>query len=284
MNVSTLVDDIHAIVGKAEGLATSAFSTNMANAYVKQMGKREPRERKPKTIYFSELGETCLRRMWFKHHTPDAGEDITSVTRIKFLYGDMLEELVLQLARDAGHCVEAEQKEVEYVSGDWRVRGRIDAIIDGSVVDVKSVTKQSERKFHDHLTEDPFGYFGQLNGYANVLKSDEMGFLTIQKELGHIHYFPFSPDVDAFEYGLSRAIGTLSKDAPPEDVMEDVPQSATSPNRKLCTTCSYCAFKKTCYPSLRGFAYAGRVEWLTVVEKLPNVPEITEEANEEQVD
>lgn len=267
------------MVGSAEGVNPSVFSDNIKSAYSRQIGKRPAKIRSEKTIYFSEIGEKCLRKMWFKHHTPDAGESITPVTRIKFLYGDMLEELVLQLARDAGHTVTDEQKEVEYVDGDWRIRGRIDAIIDGAVVDVKSVTKQSERKFHDHLQEDPFGYFGQLNGYASALKNEEMGFLTIQKELGHVHYFPFSPDEDAFMYGIERAVKTLSNNTPPKETLDVVPQSATSKNMKLCTACSYCPFKKECFPTLRAFQYAGKIEFLTHVEVEPKVMEIGLEEN-----
>ena len=88
-----------------------------------------------------------------QHHRPDLAETISPSTRVKFLYGDILESLVLQLARDAGHEVSDEQKSVEWKhdSSGYSVRGRIDAVIDGVVVDVKSVTKMSERKFHDGL-------------------------------------------------------------------------------------------------------------------------------------
>lgn len=273
-NIHTLVEDIHGVVGKAEDIDSTAFSTNIANAYHRQIGVREARVRKSKSIYFSELGDVCLRRLWFKHHKPEAGEVIPPVTRIKFLYGDMLEEMVLQLARDAGHVVEGVQKEVEYVAGDWRIRGRIDAIIDGVVVDVKSVTKQSERKFHEMLVDDPFGYYGQLNGYACVLKNDDMGFLTIQKELGHVHYFPFSSDQSVFEHGVERAITALDKDAPTDTLIADVPQSATSKNRKLCSTCSYCSYKRECFPEMRAFVYSGKVDYLTKVVDTPRVPEL----------
>lgn len=277
-SIANLVADINATVGNlAEGaLAPSAMDAQINQAYTKQMTKRPPKVRSEKTIYFSEMGDVCLRRLWYRYHTPDAGDDITPSTRVKFIYGDILESLVLQLARDAGHEVEDEQKEVEYVNDatGWRVRGRIDARIDGVVVDVKSVTKQSERKFHDGLTDDPFGYFGQLNGYATVLKSEEMGFLTIQKELGHIAYFPFLPDAEAFGYGFARAVKAIDREAPVEERLADVPASATSPNMKLCTSCSYCSFKGQCWPEVRAFAYSNKVEWLTKVESVPKVPEI----------
>jgi len=276
--IDKLVQDINAFVLKNHA-DTAPFGGGIGDlvkdGYVKQLKKRD-KVRDAKTLYFSELGDTCPRRMWFKYHKPNIGESLRSETKIKFIYGDMLEALVLQLARDSGHSVEREQEVVEHVDNNtgWRVRGRIDAVIDGHVVDVKSVTKQSERKFHDGLTEDPFGYYGQLNGYANVLKSKDMGFLTIQKELGHINYFPFGSDEDVFEHTVARAIRSVDRDAPVEDLLAPVPQSATSKNKKLCTTCSYCPFKRECFPSLRAFAYSNKVEFLTDVVDLPRVPEI----------
>lgn len=278
--IDALVADIHAMMGNkdwASGVSAPLdIPSEIDIAYHKQVGKREEKVREDKTLYFSEIGDVCTRRMWYKYHTPSGGDDITPVTRIKFLYGDMLESLVLQLASDAGHKVERKQEGVEYVhsSSGWRVRGRIDAVIDGVVVDVKSVTKMSERKFHEGLTDDPFGYYGQLNGYASVLKNPDAGFLTIQKELGHIHYFPQTVDPSVFAYGMARAVAAIEAGEPKDAPLLSVPASATSKNEKLCTTCSYCPFKRNCFPHVRAFAYSNKVEFLTKVVDLPRVPEI----------
>lgn len=277
-SIDTLVADINASVGNMDEGASAPLSMgkDIMAAYAKQMCKRPPKVRDDKTLYFSEIGDPCVRRMWYKYHTPEVGEVLPANTRIKFLYGDMLESLVLTLTRDAGHTVEKEQESVEYVNADtgWRVRGRIDAVIDGTVVDVKSTTKFGEKKFVDGLVDDPFGYFGQLNGYATVLKSDQMGFLTIQKELGHIKYFPLIPDAEVFAHGFARAVKAVDRDEPIDKRIEGVPASATSPNIKLASACSYCPFKRKCFPDLRAFAYAGKVEYLIKVVNVPKVPEI----------
>ena len=277
-NISTLVEDIHSVVdGTRDGPFPTEMAMQVGESYKRQvLTKREERKRDEKTFYFSELGDPCVRRMWYKYHRPDIGEAIPPVTRIKFIYGDMLESLVLQLARDAGHSVTNEQEVVEYVHVDsgWRVRGRIDAIIDNVVVDVKSVTKFSQMKFDDGLKDDPFGYLGQLNGYASVLKSKDMGFLTIQKELGHISYYPFTQDDKDFGHTFARAVLAVDRDSPGTVTMPTLPQSKTSKNEKLCSTCSYCPYKKECFPEVRAFSYAGKVEWLTKVVDTPRVPEL----------
>ena len=277
-NISTLVADIHEAIdeGVSEGTSISILE-EIATSYRKQFGARKEKERDDKTLFFSEISDPCMRRLWYKYHSPNIGTPIPPTTRIKFMYGDVLESLVLQLAEDAGHSVTNKQEGVEYVHTDsgWRVRGRIDAIIDNVVVDVKSVTKFSVLKFEDGLKDDPFGYYGQLNGYATVLKSSDMGFLTIEKELGHLDYHPFKQDTQSFAHTFARAVRAVDADAPKADPLETVPQSKTSKNEKLCVTCSYCPYKKECYPDVRAFSYAGKVEWLTKVVDTPRVPEIT---------
>ncbi len=288
MNVNTLVKDIHNVLGQEGLLVAPSFSDNLVKHYLRQVGKQEEKIRPAKTLYFSELGDVCKRRLWYKTHTPSIGETITPVTRIKFLYGDMLEELVLQLARNAGHSVEGEQQAVEYkddTSG-YSIRGRIDAIVDGAVVDVKSVTKYSEQKFGDGLKDDPFGYYAQLNGYATVLRNKEMGFLTIQKELGHIKYWSYGQSDEAFLDSFNRAVDAVSNQS--DERVAPKPASATSKNMKLDVACSYCSFKKECWKDcndgvgLRAFAYSNKVEFLTKVVDVPRVAEI--DLNQAEVD
>jgi CRISPR/Cas system-associated exonuclease Cas4 (RecB family) len=286
--ISTLVDDIYSLVKKQEVLDISPkFAENVASHYKKQLTPRD-KEREKGKLYFSEVGERCARKLWWRYHGGVEAMPLTPATRVKFLYGDMLEELVLQLARDAGHCVEQEQGEVKYeIEGTgYIVSGRIDAVIDGAVVDVKSVTKYSEQKFHNGLVDDPFNYFSQLNGYACTLKSPVAGFLTIQKELGHINYFPIVPDLSHWQSVTRNAVKVVEGELPTTRY-DLVPQSKTSKNLKLPTECSYCDYKKVCWADandgegLKGYAYSDKVVWLAQVFDEPRVPLITGDENED---
>ena len=188
----------------------------------------------------------------------------------------MLEELVLNVAEDAGHSVTNKQERVVYEVGDgWVVRGRIDAVIDGVVVDVKSVTKYSEEKFKNDLQDDPFGYYQQLNGYATALNNDNAGFVTIQKELGHVNYYPIEVNKGLFRMQAEHAVETVSLDSPDTiNRLPAVPQSKTSKNKKLCTSCGYCNYKKQCWPEMRTFMYSSGPEFLVEVVDTPRVMEI----------
>ena len=62
---------------------------------------------------------------------------------------------------------------------------------------------------------------------------------------------------------------------PPDRGFDPVPQSTKNPNgnEKLSSACSYCDFKKECYPGLRKFIYSDRPVFLTKVVKKPMVYE-----------
>jgi hypothetical protein len=160
------------------------------------------------------------------------------------------------------------------------VSGRIDAVINSVLVDVKSTTKLGQAKFDNGLQDDPFGYKAQLSGYATALGLKEAGFLTIQKELGHIKYYPIRVDSKTFEKDAQKAVKAVQTPLEELPRLEPVAQSTTSPNMKLNTTCSYCAYKQDCWKEanegagLRMFSYSGKVEFLVAVNKQPKVEEI----------
>lgn len=272
-SIATLVADIHKVA--SVGASAPSASTTVSVDYKKWFEERAPRE--GKKLYFSEVGTSCLRKLWYRVNKPLIGESLAPTQRIKFLYGDMLEELVLSLTRAAGHEVCDEQKRVEFAAPNgWQVTGRIDAIIDGVMVDVKSVTKFSEEKFKNGLVDDPFGYYQQVNGYATVLGKTEAGFLTIQKELGHINYYPITVDERGWYEQVDHTIEAVeSSDVDHIKPLAPVPQSKTSKNSKLCTTCSYCEYKKECFPKLRTFLYSDGPAFLVDVVDVPRVQEVT---------
>ena len=113
------------------------------------------------TIRMSNLGRPS-RQLWFEKHYGNESKLEPSVL-IRFLYGHILEEVVLMLARLSGHSVTDEQKEVS-VDG---IKGHIDCKIDGEVVDVKTASRMSFTKFKNGSVaeDDPFGYIAQLSSY-----------------------------------------------------------------------------------------------------------------------
>jgi hypothetical protein len=272
-SIHTLVDDIYSVV--AGGLPPATSNNKVTVSYDKWFNPRG-NERDKNVLYFSEVGAQCFRSLWYKYNKPELAQKPDGNLLLKFFYGDILEELVLNVAEDAGHTVEKKQERVVYdVGNGWIVRGRIDAVIDGVMVDVKSTTKFGIEKFKNNLVDDPFGYYQQLNGYASALNYNSAGFLTIQKELGHVAYFPIAVDKNMFQMQAASAVEAVTSDLSTIPRLPPVPASKTSKNKKLCTACSYCNFKKDCYPEMRTFMYASGPEFLVDVVDLPRVMEIT---------
>lgn len=230
------------------------------------------------TLRMSNLGTTCDRELWYKMNTPELAEKLPPEVRMKFLFGDILETLLLFLAEEAGHTVEGAQDTVE-LNG---VKGHRDAIIDGTLVDCKSASTYSYKKFKDHLTyaQDSFGYLDQLQSYLQASQNDpllknkdEAAFLVIDKTLGHIVLDKHPKASMDYNMVVEMKRDVIKAKEPPPRGYEDE-YEGLSGNRALGTKCSYCAFKKQCWPGLRTFLYSKGPEFLTHVAKLPRVQEI----------
>lgn len=228
-----------------------------------------------KAIRFSSLGKPN-RKIWFDSRPdPSLDEPLPLKTYLKFLYGDVIEQLFLYFAKESGHKVTDEQKEVE-VDG---VLGHIDAIIDGVVVDVKSASSFGYNKFKQNAVEqdDPFGYVAQLAGYANVLtpgqpaawwavdKSSADTCISVLPRMTIKYHKP--------EDRIRELKEVVESDEIPEICYEPVPDGKSG-NMRLPVGCSYCQYKYRCYPDLRLFLYSNGPKYLTKTVKEPNVPEV----------
>lgn len=234
------------------------------------------KEREPvnNPLRFSSMGRPD-RQIWYMAQEDVEPEKMQDNTYFKFLYGDVIELLILFLAKESGHTVERTQEEIS-VDG---VKGHIDAIIDGTVVDVKSASPFGYKKFKENsvLEDDPFGYVQQLAGYSSVLNPGKTAaWVAFNKVSGDLCVTNLSSSVISSFDPLRRITHlkeVINSPTPPERCYEDVPDGKSG-NRKLGVACSYCPFKKTCWPELRTFIYASGPRFLTKTVNVPNVPEV----------
>jgi hypothetical protein len=226
-------------------------------------------------LRFSNIGRPD-RQLWYTVNGAER-EELTPQTYFKFLYGHVIEQLIVFLAKEAGHEVTHEQAEVE-VEG---IKGHLDCVIDGVTVDVKSAAPFSFQKFENGklYEDDPFGYIKQLTGYANVVTPDTgAAFLAFNKVSGEICIMNVGQSIVASNKPADRIKylkEMVVQPTPPERCYEPV-ADGKSGNMKLPTGCSYCQFKWKCWDNLRGFAYSGGPRFLTRVVKVPDVPEFSE--------
>lgn len=273
--LETLVDDIYGLFDpnkmhepNEENL--NQFAENMKNILRTRLASRED-VRDP--LRFSALGKPD-RQLWYMAKGYPS-EEMTPKTYFKFLYGDVIEALLLFLAKESGHDVQSEQMEIE-VDG---VKGHIDAIIDGVVVDVKSASPFGYKKFKDHslIQDDPFGYIQQISGYTDTITPGKGGaFLAADKVSGDLTVMNVSSSViETHPPGprITHLKEVIARDTPPPRCFEPEPEGKSG-NMKLGTQCSYCAFKKDCWPGLRTFIYSTGPRYLTTVVKVPDVYEV----------
>ena len=283
-NIETLVEDIYNLFSNQ-----SEWSPNKNN--IETFGKRlsehiasrASEQRGAPYLRLSNLGMPD-RKLWFTINRPELSEPLPPEVKIKFLFGDILEELLLFLASEAGHTVEGEQSQVE-VNG---VKGSIDAIIDGHLIDCKSASSYSFNKFKTNglRQDDPFGYLSQLGSYlfaskndSKLKEKDKASFLVIDKQLGKITLDTYTKSEEDFDKIVDQKRKVLESKTPPEEKCYPLKPEGKSGNLKLDTGCSYCPFKWDCWDGLRGFIYSSGPVYLgeTVVE--PRVTEIDRHNN-----
>lgn len=274
--ISTLIEDIYSLFDPNEGHEPNEdnlteFAENLKGILRTRLAKREVLNN---PLRFSSLGRPD-RQLWYMAKKYPQ-EDISAKTYFKFLYGDVIEQLLLFLAKESGHSVTQEQAELE-VDG---VKGHIDAVIDGVLVDVKSASPYAYGKFakQEVHVNDTFGYVQQLAGYAQVVTPGQApAWLAMDKSAGSLCLSPLSQSI-VKDYPVDERISHLKKvisqDEPPEKCFPDE-EDGKSGNRKLSTGCGYCAFKHSCWPGLRTFTYSNGPRFLTKVVKTPDVPEVT---------
>ena len=281
-SLDTLVEDIyHKLEPLCEGkpLDLTDKEIDEFGEALKKVIKQwaHPEERNANfSLRMSNIGKPA-RQLWFdKREKIDSKP--TPATMIKFLYGHILEELVLVLARLSGHVVTDEQKSVQ-VEG---ITGHMDCKIDGEVVDVKTASSFAFGKFkYGSLPEDDsFGYLPQLAGYEAAEGTNKGGFLAINKENGELAMF-VPEDLD--KPNISSKIQSL-KEAVESDVMpprcwSEVPEG-TKGNLKIHKNCQYCAYKHKCFSDanngegLRGFKYSKGVVYFSKIVSEPKVEEV----------
>lgn len=280
MDLSTLIDDIYSSLSPLE----IGEDLNLSDDVIEEFGEKikdavrswSSPHKQTSGLRMSNIGRPA-RQLWFESRSEDK-KTFSAPTLIKFLYGHVLEELVVLLVKLSGHSITDQQKEVS-VDG---IIGHIDCKIDGEVVDIKTASNFAFKKFREGTlqNDDPFGYMAQLAGYEAAEGTSDGGFLAINKESGELTLYrpgPFSkPNITA---RISSIKDYLKVDELPPRCYPDVPEGKSG-NRRLGTSCSYCPYKYDCWSDanhgngLIAYKYASGIKYFTRIVKEPQVPRL----------
>jgi hypothetical protein len=285
--LDTLVEDIYQFMkdkNAPEGVDIAAeidkFTSNMKATMEKEFlpSKRSYDGRK---LRLSSIGKQDLQQ-WFSANK-FSGEKLLPKTLIKFMYGHIVEEFILMLVRMTGHEVTDEQKEVS-VGG---IKGHMDCKIDGVTIDVKSTTKFGIKDFQNGTLamNDGFGYVDQVKAYAHAEGETKFGWLAMCKQNGTLAvltydlkdknnpmYKHYSGDIEERVKHVKKLVELPDRPSRCSSHIETFygqQEDGKSGNLKLSTGCSYCKYKKHCYPEVRGWYTGGGPKFLTTVINIP---------------
>lgn len=300
--IDTLVEDIYAVF--TEKHEVNEDNLTVLGEAVKDAVRnavQRASERRVPTLRMSVIGKPD-RQLWYELKAATAEEVVETEEVnlyepnpskfIKFLYGDILEQLVVFLCREAGHTVTHQQEEVD-ING---VLGHTDGAIDGVVADVKTASGYSfGTKFKSggllsrDPAADPFGYKGQLAGYHEVLakkypndiEQDRVAWVALNKETGELALLVTDVmNIPNAEDRVKQLKEVLSSDTPPVDKCFPDEEMGKSGNRVIHKMCEYCPFKHDCWADanggqgLRSFRYSNGVKHFTEIVSEPSVPEV----------
>ena len=274
--IDTVADDIKKLIADiANGKPAPITEENMNTFlnYIKEsvLAWNTPpkKEKYDGSLRMSILGKPA-RQLWYDKNSPKETKEYDASNNLKFLYGHIVEHLILFLAELSGHKVEDRQKKVKVD----KVKGHIDCKIDGEICDAKSASSYSFKKFKNGelLNDDPFGYHAQLSGYEEAEGTKAGGFLVVDKSNGDICFYKpeelAKPDVKSLITDLETK---LANDTPPERCYPL--KHEKNGNKSLAVGCQFCIHKFECYKDankgkgLRVFQYSNKKVFLADVIK-----------------
>lgn len=280
--IETLVDDIYALLDSEQPLSEGAVD-EIAEEIKRVLKMRLSAKKEPRNaLSMSSVGTPCRRQLWYKEHKPELLEELPPHTKLKFMYGDIIECLLLGLAKATGHKVTGEQDTLELHG----IKGHRDAVIDGVTVDVKSANSRSFLKFKNHEldTNDPFGYRDQLSCYVEAsedgVDKTRGAFLALDQELGHIVLDVYDKRSVDYKKQIEELHAMLAKTEPPARPFKDE-EDGKSGNRVIPLNCKYCVAKTDCWKDVndgRGllkYVYSNGPRYFTRVVREPN-PKVKE--------
>ena len=227
------------------------IGTDVMDAMRRQFGGGNKRDEF--RLRMSNIGKpTC--QLWFAKNKPEEALPKPTTFVMNMLLGDIVEAAFKGIIKEAGYPYEDKDNFVTLQLGDAMIKGSYDIVVDGAMDDVKSASDWSYRnKFESYDTlqkSDPFGYVGQLAGYAKASGKKVGGWWVVNKANGNIKYVPADGlDLDEQIAKLEKTVATVTENkfercfAPVPETFRGVP----SGNTVLNDSCKFCDFRFSCF-------------------------------------
>ena len=228
----------------------------VAEAVIRQFGSGK--SRKEFRLRMSNIGRpTC--QLWFEKNKPESALPKPSTFVMNMMIGDIVEAIFKGLLKEAKVDFD-DTDQVTLDVGDsngTRVSGSYDLIMGGAVDDIKSASDWSYRnKFESYAAlkkSDPFGYVGQLAGYAKASDKRAGGWWVVNKANGDFKYVPAAIDMRKELTKLKETVEKVNENKF-ERCFEAVPETyrgKPSGNMILNDSCKFCDYRFECWPNMK---------------------------------
>jgi hypothetical protein len=227
------------------------IGTDVMDAMRRQFGGGKGRDEF--RLRMSNIGKpTC--QLWFAKNKPEEALPKPTTFVMNMLLGDIVEAAFKGIIKEAGYPYEDKDNFVSLELGGATIKGSYDIVVDGAMDDVKSASDWSYRnKFASYDTlqkSDPFGYVGQLAGYAKASGKKVGGWWVVNKANGNIKYVPADGLVLEEQLAkLEKTVETVNENKF-ERCFNPVPETfrgKPSGNTVLNDNCKFCDFRFSCF-------------------------------------
>ncbi len=250
---------LHTYLDKAgRGLADMSDDTiemvvsHIRDALKKQFTKDEQDD--TFRLRMSNIGRPYCQ-LWFLKNKPN--EQIQYSKKImNFMLGDIVEAVFKGVLKEAGVKYE-DSDTVELKLSNANIKGTYDIVIDEAVDDIKSASNWSYTykfdSFESVLSSDPFGYVGQLAGYAKASGKKVGGWWVINKNNADFKYIPATNlDLEKELNKLENTVKRLEENKFERcfEAEDETFRGKLTGNKILSKNCSFCEFRFACWSTL----------------------------------
>ena len=232
------------------------IGAEVADAVIRQFGSGKSRG--DFRLRMSNIGRpTC--QLWFEKNKPETALPKPTTFVMNMMLGDIVEAVFKGLLTESGVDFDDTDKVTLKVgdSNDTMVSGSYDLILGDAVDDIKSASDWSYRnKFDSYDTlkkSDPFGYVGQLAGYAKASDKRAGGWWVVNKANGSFKYVPAAINMKEELTKLKETVEKVNENKF-ERCFEAVPETyrgKPSGNMVLNDNCKFCDYRFECWPNMQ---------------------------------
>ena len=195
----------------------------MVNSIIEKIESKRAGENIPRQhLGLSEIGNKCPRWLWYAHHNTPSKPVEGRIIRL-FRTGNIIEDAIISDLEAIGIEVTDRQREVEIVNGDIVLKGHIDGIVSGQLLEIKSASE----KYFKQLLKVGYEkwnpkYKAQAHVYMVLCDLEECMVVVENKNDSNLYIETLKLDRDYVTKLLIDVFAAITLPEPPERICPDV--------------------------------------------------------------